>query len=148
MKWSKFDNLLMRSIAVGFFLLFVVCLVWAALLLALQLLGWLRFDEWQGLPLSALFISEAGQAGSMLYVSAVQPLGLIPAWGSANSGPELAALTAGKLLGLSRLLAWVLEVPLTLSLVAVSLLSLAVSNRVDAESTALLDLSGDRSRSK
>lgn len=108
----KLDGALLN--ALGFVALGagVACVGWAALLLLMQILGWIKAGEWQPVPLFALFMSDAAQADLRMYLVNPQPLALVPSWGGALGAEEIASQMAGQLMGMRKVLAWVLECPL------------------------------------
>jgi len=140
------DYVLMTGISGVFALVYLGGLLWAALLLLMQVLGWIRFGEWQSLPLYALFVTEGAQSSIRLFGSGVQPLSIVPAWGFSESGLDLAWRLSGQLVGAAKILTWVLETSLVFWLVVVSFLSLVLAVSAKADSTALVEVSGNERR--
>jgi hypothetical protein len=114
----KLDGYLFN--ALGFLTLFagIACIGWAALVLLTQVFGWIRVGEWQPVPLFSLLISEAAQADLRVHLLTPQPLNLVPVWGAAAHAEEIAANAAGSLMGIRKILVWVLECPLVAGLLA------------------------------
>lgn len=124
----KFDHYLMRVLSVGGALAAGYCFLWAAAILLFQVLGWVRFGEWQPVPAFALFVAEVGQSEIKAFSGPVQALNLVPAWGTAAwNGEGVAAGLAGNLLGMQKVFAWLLDGPLVLWLVASALLLFVAS---------------------
>jgi hypothetical protein len=121
----KFDHYLMRALSVGAALAAGYCIMWAAAILLFQVLGWLRFGEWQPVPTFALLVSDVGQAEIRAFAAPVQGLNLVPAWGTAAwNGDGVAAELGGELLGMRKVFAWLLDGPLVVWLIASALLLL------------------------
>lgn len=142
-----FDYWLMMCISVAFSVVYLGCLLWAGLLVLMQVFGWLRFGEWQSLPLHAIFMTENAQAGLRVFGTGVQPLGIVPAWGLAETGPDLAWQMSGKrMVGVAKVLTWLLDTSLVFWAVVVAVLSLAFAVGAKADSTALVDTSASEPR--
>ena len=124
---EKFDFYLVQGLGMAALLLGVYCLLWAGLLFGMQVLGWLRTAYWQELPLASLFVSENGQQWLHLYNQALQPLNAVPALGNKFSIADLAAASAGNLVGLQKIAAWFFDSSLTGWLIASSIVLLASS---------------------
>lgn len=121
----KFDHYLMRVLSIGLAFAAGYCFFWAAAILLFQVLGWLRFGEWQPVPAFALFVAEVGQSEIKAFSGPVQALNLVPAWGTeAWNGQGVAAGLAGKLLGVQKVVAWLLDWPLVVWLIASGLVLL------------------------
>jgi hypothetical protein len=110
---EKFDYVLMQSLGLATLLLGIALLGWAVLTLLMQGAGWIRFGNWQPVPLSSLFITPEGQDIMRFFEGRLQPLNLVPALGSQPYEAKAAEHLAGSLLGLRQVFAWLLDTPLT-----------------------------------
>ena len=117
----KFDGALLNALGFVALAAGVAFIGWAALLLLMQVLGWIKAGEWQPVPLFAVFLSDAAQADLRVYLVNPQPLALVPSWGGAIGAEEIAAQIAGQLMGMRKALAWVLECPLLSALLLAGL---------------------------
>lgn len=117
----KFDGALLNTLGFMALAAGVACVGWAALLLLMQILGWFKAGDWQPVPLFALFMSDAAQADFRVYLVNPQPLSLVPSWGGAIRAEEIATRIAGQLMGMRKVLAWVLECPLLVALLLAGL---------------------------
>ena len=117
----------MQSLALVAVLAAAALLFWAAILFLAQCLGWLKAGQWQPLPLYAVFLSQESQDFTLrMYETGIQPLSLVRALGSSESLAQVTWGIAGDMLGLQKVVAWLLELPFAAWLVggAFSLLAL------------------------
>lgn len=128
---DKFYRFTEQWIATVFLLAFVFFLCWAGLVIALQLFGWLTFAEWQPVPFGAFFLSPDGHKWIAFFQGKTQPLNLIPALGAARDIEQVAIGLAGNLIGLGKVLAFLLNTHVSLWLFAAGAGCLAVSNSAD-----------------
>lgn len=113
----KFDFYLMRALATAATLLGVYCLGWAVVLLLMQAGGWLKFGDWQPVPLYTLLLSESAQSELRYFGSGFQPLNAVPAWGWGTDLDALVLRVAGQMAGVQRIVYWLLHAGLTVWLV-------------------------------
>lgn len=112
---TKEMNGMDRTMAAAAIVCAVVLLLWAAAILLLQVLGWLKYADWQPVPLAALLMSAESQN---LYVREFQgwsALAIVPALTDHAADPQ------SGLRGLDIVLRWVLDLPLTGCMLAASL---------------------------
>ena len=108
-------------------LLFVFFLCWAALVVILQCVGWIKFATWQPVPLGALFLSGYGHEWISFYQDTLQPLNVIPALGTSREIDSVASALAGNLVGLQKIYSFFLDTPLVVWLCLVSSICFSAS---------------------
>jgi hypothetical protein len=80
------------------------------------MIGWIKSGEWQPVPFFALFLNEQSQSMLRVY-DRLQPLALVPSWGSTDYLEQQASAVARSALGLRKIVTWVLELPLIVPLI-------------------------------
>lgn len=106
-------------------MLAIYCFAWAGLIMSWQGGGWFRTGEWQPVPAYALFVNTDAQSNLQVFGDKKgQPLQLVPAWGGPDSSDAeaIAESLAGKMLGMRKILLWLIELSLVGWLVVVALL--------------------------
>lgn len=133
-----FDYWLMTGISGVFTLVYLGCLLWAGLLVLMQVFGWLRFGEWQHVALYSLFLTSDSQSFIRQFEGDAQPLNAVPALGFGESLDALAWKLAGRMVGVAKVMTWLLDTALILWVLAGAFVSLALATGAKSESTALL----------
>jgi hypothetical protein len=110
------------------------CIGWAALVLLMQILGWISAGEWQPVPLFSLFLSDGAQSNLWVYLAKPQPLNLVPSWGDARGLDDIATALAGQWFGLRKIMVWLLDCSFVGALLTAAMASfLAVAAAVTAD---------------
>jgi hypothetical protein len=124
---ESFDRWLMQTLALVAVLVAAALFFWALILVFAQCLGWLKSGQWQTLPLYAVFLSQESQDIALrMYETGIQPLDLVPALGSSDSLTQVAGSFAGDMIGLRKVVEWLLDLPFTAWLVGAAFLLVAV----------------------
>ena len=105
-------------LTMGFVVLVMAPVFWAVGIVGLQLIGWMQHAAWQPVPFSAMWLSEAGQLGLRVDYGVKNALTIVPSWGSAESAGALVQSLAGNAAGLALIVAWVLDTPLVVWILA------------------------------
>ncbi len=100
---------------------------WAFALVIFQSIGWLRFGVWQPVPGYAMFMSEVAKDRSLrLYEQGLQPLDMMPVFGSASGPQEVAHMAVGDWVGARAVVIWFLELPFGAWLLGAAIAAAAV----------------------
>jgi hypothetical protein len=110
---NKIDYFFGRA-AAALWWLFPFFFYWAGIIVVMQAVGWIKFATWQPLPLGALFLSESGQALISFYHDDFQALNIVPAMGSNIGIESVADSFAGNFIGLKKIFAFILSMPLVI----------------------------------
>lgn len=109
----------------------VALFLWGGALLLSQCITWLRDGLWQAVPGYAVLLTDEAREFQLRITQGKRfsPLDLVPALGSYPDLDAAVAAAAGKLVGLGRIVAWLLAAPLTLWLWALGILTILVTER-------------------
>lgn len=127
---EKFDSWLMNWLSMGVLLFGVFLLLWASSVFFFQCIGWIKAGEWQPVAFGTLFLSDSGQASLQTIKVSVNPLELVPSWGTSFELEQVATIAANKLLGMRKIMAWLLETPLNFWLAGLGFLTISVSSEI------------------
>ena len=101
--------------------------LWAAALVVVQCITWLKAGVWQPVPAFALFLSSEAQVLNLRLIGgSLSALDLVPSWGSFDSLDSVVLAVSGRMVGFGRIVAWLLELPLLVWLLAVAFVSASV----------------------
>jgi hypothetical protein len=88
----------------------------------MQALTWLKGGVWQPVPVFAVFLSPEAQAFQLRMTErGFSPLDAVPSWASFDSLDAVASGMSGKLLGLAKVVRWLLDTPLSVGLVVAAI---------------------------
>jgi hypothetical protein len=130
---ERADRWFLQAIAMLLMLLGFVLLLWAAFLVLIQAIAWLKAGQWQPVPLSAALLAPEARFYEFQVVAPIgrygewHPLKLVPDIASAASVTEVTRAIAGNALGLQRIIAWLIDIGLAGWMVATALVSLALA---------------------
>lgn len=123
---EKLDRWLLETLALVAVLAAALLLLWALALVFIQCLGWLKSGEWQPLPFYAVFLSqEAQELALKTYEARIQALAFVPTLGNFEGLEQVSTALSSDMVGLRKVVSWVLDLPLVLWLVAGALSLLA-----------------------
>lgn len=96
--------------------------LWALALLAVQCITWLKTGIWQAVPAFAVFLSPEAQLINLrMTEGGLSPLDLVPSLASYTSADGVVAAVSGRMVGVSKIVGWLLEVSLAGWLIGLSL---------------------------
>ncbi len=96
--------------------------LWALALLAVQCITWLKTGIWQEVPAVAVFLSPEAQRFNLRMTEVgFSPLDLVPSWASYSSAEAVIAALSGRMVGVSKIIGWLLEASLGGWLVSLSI---------------------------
>lgn len=125
---ERLDNLFFQAMAWLLLALGAMLPVWAALLVLVQCVTWLKSGNWQSVPAAAIFMTEEAQrTGLEVAQVRLSPLDLAPSFASLNSTAAVVKAFSGSAVGLAVIVAWLLDVGLSVWLLLIALLCLALS---------------------
>lgn len=128
---ERFDRTLINTLSMALLLSGIALAGWGLLILVAQCAGWLKFGDWQSVPLYALWLSPAEQFNQLvplsLFDSSWGPLDLAPSFGNYSSINHLSSTIAGAMVGVEQICDRLLSTPLSLALVLVGFLGFACS---------------------
>ena len=112
-------------------LLALVLLLWAAFVVLVQCVGWLKSGSWQGVSVGLLFVSH--ETHSFIQTIGLVPnaIDFVPSWGSALSIEDVVAKMAGQMVGVQMICTWLLATPLVVWMVLIALALLPLSASVE-----------------
>jgi len=101
----------------------VALLGWAALVVLVQCLTWLKTGLWQPVPMYAVFLSPTLQMFMVGVVppGGITPLALVPSLGDYDSLDTVVRTLVGSAEGAFRIVSWFFDVALTTWLVALAI---------------------------
>lgn len=129
-----------QMIAQAAFLVSAFLFLWAFAIFVMQCLGWLQSGQWQPVPVGLLFVSEDGHRWVSYFEIRAQPLKIVPAFGALREVGDVAANMAGRMVGLQKVLGWLLDINLSICLFLFG--SVASHIAMDADSKARQALLG------
>jgi hypothetical protein len=106
-KENSSENVTLEDV---FMFALMVPAVWALAILAVQCITWLKFGIWQPVPAYALFLSPEAKVSSLrLTESGISALDLVPPLASYNSPNSVVADLCGRMVGMSKIVGWLLD---------------------------------------
>jgi hypothetical protein len=127
---TKFEALKQTTFSTLLVMLFVFFLCWAALVILLQCVGWIKFATWQPVQFGALFLSGYGHEWISFYQDKFQPLNVVPALGTSREVDAVASALAGNFLGLEKIFGFILDTPLVIWLCLASSICFAAASEI------------------
>ncbi len=96
-------------------------LLWAGALVFTQCITWLKTNVWQSVSATAVFMSPEAQTFHLRVANVrVSPLDLAPSWAAFDSEGAVVESVSGRMAGLARIVAWLLDLGLSVWLVVAS----------------------------
>lgn len=133
---EQLDRFFFRGLAWLLLSLGVLLPMWAAALVVVQCVTWLKTGSWQPVPVASVFMSPEAQRFNLAVVPArISPLDLAPSLASLDSATAVTQRVAGSAVGLARIVAWLLDVGLSVWLLAVALVCLPLAGAVEARAS-------------
>ena len=124
---ERFDYWFIGALRLVLVLLMAGLFIWAALLMLVQCVAWLKTGAWQPVPLATVFLSSESPAhGSLMQLGRRSAL-VAPSWASFVYPEEVAATVAGTAMGVFRIVLWLLEVALSVWLCVLACLAGGIS---------------------
>jgi hypothetical protein len=121
---ERFDQMFVGAIKSALALTAMAFFLWALAIVCLQCLSWLKFGVWQPVPAYAVFLSPPAQAFQLvplgLFEARISPLMAVPSALDFDSLDSMAAAFGGSMIGVAKIIAMLLGLPLSASLVAVA----------------------------
>lgn len=116
-----------------------VLLAWAGVIVLAQCITWLMAGEWQPVPAVAIFMTSEAQHFFLDVVpSGISPVSFAPSIASLDSPEAVARRLAGSAIGLQRIVAWLLDVGVSLWFLLVGIVSRALSRSMTERARELL----------
>ena len=125
---ERIDTMIMKMLSFAFMLLGLALLLWAALVVLVQCVGWLKSGSWQGVSVGLLFVSQ--ETHNFIQTSGIAPnaIEFVPSWGNAVSIEEVSAKTAGRMVGVQMIFEWLFATPLVIWNILIALVLLPLSD--------------------
>jgi hypothetical protein len=128
---NRIETMAMKMLAFALMLLALALLLWAALVVLVQCVGWLKSGSWQGVSVGLLFVSQ--ETHNFIQTSGIAPnaIEFVPSWGNAVSIEEVSAKTAGRMVGVQMICEWLFATPLVIWIILIALVLLPLSAEVE-----------------
>jgi hypothetical protein len=127
----RLKTMTVKMFSLALWLLALALLLWAALVVLVQCVGWLKSGGWQGVSVGLLFVSQ--EAHNFIQTSGVTPnaIEFVPSWGNALSIEDVSAKMAGRMVGLQMIFSWLLAIPLVIWNILIAPVLLQLSATVE-----------------
>lgn len=128
---ERFDQALIGTIYASLMLAGSALFCAGFVLIAAQCVAWLRFGEWQSIPVFALWLSPIEQLNQLvpmnLWAATWSPLALVPSLSDQASLADFSRSIGGSMEGVIKGISWILSAPLSVSLWAFGLLLISTA---------------------
>lgn len=115
---ERFDGWMCRAGAVALIVVGTGLLIWAALILSVQCLAWLKSGQWQPVPAFAFMLNPHAQTVQLVPLGLldawVSPLAVVPSVGPFDTPEDVSASIGGNLLGMRKIASTLISWPLAL----------------------------------
>lgn len=128
---DRIKGQMLGGIAWLLLVLMLAMVIWAGAIVFVQCTTWLKTGTWQQVPAVAVFMSPEAQTLNLRVTAGrISPLDLAPSWASFGNMEVVTERIAGRMVGLARIVDWLLNLGLVVWLLAASALFGGISGLV------------------